>query len=192
MKKILILLLIISLLLVSCIGESEKKIIKKLEKNLDKVRGYTTEVDMRTIMDNQENYYKMEETFELGNRYSLKIIEPEESKGIILEFEDDKLYLKHASIQQSIALTNVKAFNKGLILGEFLFDLSSIKSIDVKEEDGISYYVFTYKIEESNKYTDKVEIWIKKKDLLPSMLNIIDKGNNPRVRIEYNNFKFYK
>lgn len=190
MKKILILLLSISLLLVSCINESDEKIIKKLEKNLDKYNGYTTEIDMRTIMDNQENYYKMIENYEMGNKYSLKIIEPEESKDIIIEYKDEKILLKHASIDQSFALTNVKAFNTGLLLGSFLFNLGLIKSIDIEEIDDIVYYVLNYNVEDKNKYTDQVKIWLQKKDLIPHMLNIIDKGNNPRIIIKYNNFKF--
>lgn len=192
MKRVLVLLLSISILLVSCSINNDEKIIKKLEKHLEKYRGYTTEVDMRTIMDGKENIYKMEEDYSYGNKYTLKIIEPEESKGIIFQYDEDKIFIEHASIDQSISLTNLKTFNKGLLLGEYLNDFSSIKSIDLEEIDGVEYYVFNNKAENKNKYTEEIKIWLQKKDFKPYMLNIIDKENNPRVIIKYVNFKFVK
>lgn len=192
LKRYLVLLLSISLLLVSCSNGNESKIIRKLEKTLEKHKGYTTEVDMRTIMDNNENLYKMYENYTNGSRYRLEIIQPEESKGIIIQYDDDKIYIEHATIDQSISLTNVKTFNKGFLLGEYLKDLSSIKSIKIEEIQGEEFYVLNNYVENRNKYTNEVNIWLYKKNFIPYMLKIIDEDKNPRVIIKYMNFKYLK
>lgn len=192
MKKILLFLLVGMIFLVSCTVDNEIKVIKKLEKNFDKHIGYQTETEIKTIMDNKESIYRMKEKYIKGKKYKLEVLEPEESKGITIEYEDDKIFLNHASIKQSISLKTVKNLNKSLLIGELFEDLLSIKSIKEDKIDDEKYYVIRYKVTPKNKYSDEQIIWLKKKDFTPYMMNIIDKDKNVRVIIKYKNFKFLK
>jgi len=193
LKRLLLLfILIISQFLVSCSFDSEAKILKKLEKQLDKNTGYKTELQMKTIMDNKESVFKMKESYTLGNKYRLEILEPSESKGIIIEYDGDKIYIQHATIKQSFSINSVKNFDQGLLIGKFFREPTSIKSIDEEEIDGEKYYVFRNKVTDKNKYNNEQIIWLKKKDFKPFMLNIVDENNNPRVIIKYIDFDFTK
>lgn len=192
MKRLLLSIIVISLILVSCNFHSEDRILKKLEKHLDKYSGYKTELQMRTLMDNKEEEYKMKESYTLGGKYRLEIIEPSDSQGIIIEYDGDKIYIHHATIRESIEISSIKKFNQGLLIGKFFRDRDNIKSIDEQEIDGEKYYVFRNKVEDENKYNKEQIIWLQKKDFKPYMLNILDTNNEPRVIIKYNDFDFIK
>lgn len=176
----------------ACTKDDGSKILSKLEKTFDKYGGYTTDVQMKTIMDDKESIYKMKESYSDLEKYRLEIVEPEDSKGIIIEFDGDKIFLKHATIEQSISLSSVKTFNKGLLIGEFFKDLDSVDAIEVDEIDGESYYIFHNRVEDENIFTKMILIWLRRKDFKPHMLHILDGENNPRVIINYSNFEFTK
>lgn len=183
---------IFSLFLSSCSVNTEARIIKKLEKQLDKYSGYKTELKLKTIMNDKESQYKMKETYTLGNKDRLEILEPSESKGITIEYDGEKIYIQHASLKQSITLSSVKHFDKGLLIGKFFRNPDSVKHIDEEELDSEKYYVFRNKVTDKNKYCHDQIIWLKKKDFKPHLLKIIDSEGNPRAIIEYTNFSFKK
>lgn len=183
-------IVLILLLSTSCIIETEANILKKLEKHLDKYTSYSTELKMKTIMDDKESQYKMKETYTLGNKYKLEILEPSESKGIIIEYDGDKIYIQHATLKQSISINSVKNFDQGMLIGKFFRDRNDIKSIKEEEIDGVNYYVFYNKVQDKNKYNHEQIIYLKKKDFKPHMLKIIDANKKSRVIIEYVDFKY--
>lgn len=192
MKRLLLSIIVISIILVSCNFHSEDRILKKLEKHLDKYTGYNTELQMKTIMDNKEEVYKMKESYTLGGKYRLEIIEPSDSHGIVIKYDGDKIYIQHATIKESIEISSIKKFDQGLLIGKFFKDRDSVKSIEEQEIDGDKYYVFHNKVEDKNKYNKEQIIWLKKKDFKPYMLNILDAKNEPRVIIKYKDFDFIR
>lgn len=192
MKRLILFIIGISIFITACGYENEGRIVKKLEKNLDKYTGYKTELQLSTIMDDKESQFKMKETYTLGNKYKLEILEPSESKGITIEYDGDKIYINHATIKQSISISSVKNFDQGLLIGRFFRDPNSIKSINEEEIDGEKYYVFHNKVTDKNKYNNEQLIWLRKKDFKPYMLKIVDQNSNPRVIIKYINFDFTK
>lgn len=192
MKRLLLFVIVFSLILTSCSLNSEVRILAKLEKHLDKYTGYKTQLQMKITMNDKESVYKMSERYTLGNKYKLEILEPSESKGMVIEYDGDKIYIQHATIKQSISISSVKNFDQGILIGKFFRDPSTIKSIKEEEIDGEKYYVFHNEVEDKNKYNNKQIIWLKKKDFKPYMLNILDKDNNSRVVIKYMEFEFLK
>jgi outer membrane lipoprotein-sorting protein len=180
------------MLLTSCSYETEGRIIKKLEKHLDKYSGYRTELQMKTIMNDKESEYKMRESYTLGNKFKLEILEPSESEGIVIEYDGDKIHINHATIKQSITLNSVKNFDQGLLIGKFFREPNKIKSVHEEEIDGVKYYVFRNKVTDKNKYNHEQIIYLRKKDFVPYMLNIIDANNEPRVIIKYKDFNYTK
>jgi outer membrane lipoprotein-sorting protein len=192
LRRLLLSIIVFTLILTSCSFNSEDRILDKLEKHLDKYTGYKTELQMKTIMDDKENIYRMKESYTLGGKYRLEIIEPSESNGIIIEYDGDKIYIQHATIKESIELNSIKKFDQGLLIGRFLRKRDNIDYIEEKEIDNEKYYVFYNDVDEKNKYNTKQVIYLRKKDFKPYMLNILDSNNEPRVIIKYDNFEFTK
>ncbi|NLL80866.1 MAG: hypothetical protein GX231_01015 [Tissierellia bacterium] len=190
MRRLLLSILAFTMILVSCIFSTEEKVLKKLEKHLDKYTGYKTELIMQTIMDNKESQYKMKESCTLGGKYKLEIMEPSDSDDIVIEYDGEKIYLKHASMKESIELNPIKKFDQSLLIGKFLRERKNIDSIEVEKINGVEYYVFCNDIEGGNKYSKKQIIYLKKKDFKPHKLKILDEKSEERVIIEYSNFEF--
>lgn len=189
-KSILLIIAISSILLLSC--SSDTRIIEDIDKVYNDNKGYETTLEMRIIDDKRESIYKMKEKYIKDNIVSFEILEPKESKGIIIEYKDDKIYLNHASIRQSITLKAVKDFDKGILLINFFENLDLIKSIDKEEIDGKDYYIINYLPEETNKYNHERYIYLRKKNLEPYRMEIKDRKGNTRVIIEYEDFKYIK
>lgn len=191
MKRLLLILTIISLLiLTSCNIQSEARILNKLDKHLSKYTGYSTQLEMNIAMDGKESKYKMRERSSLNDNYSLEILEPSESKEITIEFDGDKVHLKHANIKQSISLNPVKKFDDSLLIGKFFRNPNKLLSVKEEEISNKDYYVFRNKIKNSNRYNKEQVIYLNKKDFVPHMLNILDSNGEVRVSIKYINFKF--
>lgn len=191
MKKLVLVLTILSILvLTSCNLQSEGRILNKLDKHLNKYTGYSTDLEMKISMDDQINTYRMRERNALNNNYTLEILEPRESRGITIEFKDNKVYINNANIRQSITLNSVKRFDESLLIGKFLREPNKILNINEKEGSNSSYYVFRNKISNRNKYSREQKIYLNKKDFVPQKLEILDSNGDVRVTIDYINFKY--
>lgn len=191
LKKILLVLLIISILiLASCNLKSGDRILNRLDRHLDKYTAYTTDLEMEISMDDNISRYKMRERNTLNNKYILEILEPKDSRGITIEFDGNKVHINHANIKQSITLNPVKKFDESLLIGKFFRNPHKLKNIKEEEIGSTKYYVFSNKIDKNNRYSREQIIYLNKKTFVPYMLNILDSNGNTRVSIRYTNFKF--
>ena len=171
---------------------SDAKIIENIDEVFTKNIGYETTLEMKIINDNKESIYKMKEKYIRDDVISLEILEPKESNGITIEYRDDKIFLSHANIRQSITLKAIKDFNQGILLVNFYENLDSIKSIEEVEIQGKDYYIVEYTPKERNKYNDQRSIYLKKRSLEPFKMEIKDTDGNTRVIIDYDDFKYIK
>lgn len=197
MKKLLVVILVITFILTSCTWSTdgsffskEKRILSKIEKNYDKYKGYKCKADISFVNGDKKSKYTIEEKYIRPDKYKLEILEPKESKGIIILNTEDKIYIEHPSIKQSISLITVKSLNKQMLVGDFFENISKAKMLNNQEIDGEEYLVFEFSLKEKNKYRNSGKIWIKEKKLIPYKLNIFDEQGAIQVEIIYDNFKF--
>ena len=138
MKKLLLLVLITMVLLTSCNWSSDKKIISKVERTYEKHKGYKCKANIKIFTGENETIYLIEETYNKPNQYKLEILKPKESKGIIILNTDDKVFVEHPSIDQSISLVTIKTINSQLLIVDFFEKLSKVKLInsqDIKKDE---------------------------------------------------------
>jgi len=179
-------------LLTSCNWSNDKKILSKVERAYEKYKGYKCKANITIYTGEKNTVYQIEETYKKPNEYKLEILKPKESKGIIILNLDDKVFVEHPSIEQSISLVTVKTINSQLLIGDFFEKLSKSKltnSQDIKTDE---YLIFEFKLEEKNKYRDSARIWLNKKNYTPHKLNIYDEKGSVQVEISYEDFKFTK
>lgn len=190
MKKLLLFILITMVLVTSCSKVTDEEIIKKIETTIEKFNGYTCKSNIKTYTEGKESIYVVEETYMKTNKFKLEILKPEESKGCIIIYDGDKVFLEHPSIEQSISIKTIKTLNKQFFIGNFFENISLTKSIDSEKINDEEYLILTMDIEDKNKYRNIQKIWLKKKDFVPYKLNILDADENPNVEIIYEDFKF--
>ena len=170
----------------------DKRVLSKIEKTYEKYNGYKCKANIKIISGETESIYLIEETYNKPNKYKLEILKPKESKGIIILNTDDKVFVEHPSINQSISLITIKSLNKQMLIGGFYENISKSNTISTQEINNEEYLTFEFKLEEKNKYSDSAKIWIEKKNYTPYKLNIFDESGALQVEITYENFKFTK
>lgn len=198
-KKLLLFVLVIMLIITSCTWSSEssllskeKRNISKIEKKFNKYKGYTCKANIKFYSGEKNSEYLIEEKYTTPDKYKLEILEPKESKGIIILNTEDKIFIEHPSINQSISLVSIKSLNKQMLIGDFLENISDAKMLSSEEIEEEKYLVFEFKLKEKNKYRNSGKIWIKDKKYTPYKLNIFDENGSLQVEIIYEKFKFTK
>lgn len=170
----------------------EKRILSKIEKNYNKYKGYQCKADMKFFTGDKKSIYTIEEKYIRPDKYKLKILAPRESKGIIMLNTNEKTYIEHPSIKQSISLVTVKSLNKQTLVGDFFENIAHVKMLNNQTIDEEKYFVFEFSLKEKNRYRNSGKIWIEEKKLIPYKLNIFDEQGSIQVEITYDKFKFTK
>ncbi|MGJ0845071.1 LolA family protein [Tissierella praeacuta] len=199
MKRLLLFILITMVLLTSCkfsynnkLPYKDKRVLSRIEKTYENCNGYKCKANVKIISEETESIYLIEETYTKPNKYRLEILKPKESKGIIILNTDDKIFVEHPSINQSISLITIKSLNKQMLMGGFYEKLSNANKINTEKINGEEYLTLEFKLEERNKYRDSAKVLIKKKGFTPYRLSIFDESGGLHVEITYENFKFTK
>lgn len=170
----------------------EKRTLSKVEKNYNKYKGYQCKAKIKFINGDKKSIYTIEEKYIRPDKYKLEILSPRESKGIIILNTNEKMYIEHPSIKQSISLVTIKSLNKQMLVGDFFENISEAKMLNNQEIDGDEYLVFEFSLKERNKYRNSGKIWLEKKKLIPYKLSIFDEQGSIQVEIVYEKFKFTK
>ncbi|WP_313756136.1 hypothetical protein [Tissierella sp.] len=170
----------------------DKRVLSKIEKTYENCNGYKCKANVKIISEETESIYLIEEIYTKPNKYRLEILKPKESKGIIILNTDDKIFVEHPSINQSISLITIKSLNKQMLMGGFYEKLSNANKVNTEKINGEEYLTFEFKLEERNKYRDSAKVLIKKKGFTPYRLSIFDESGGLHVEITYENFKFTK
>ncbi|TCU74133.1 outer membrane lipoprotein-sorting protein [Tissierella praeacuta] len=199
LKRLLLFILITMVLLTSCkfsynnkLPYKDKRVLSRIEKTYENCNGYKCKANVKIISEETESIYLIEETYTKPNKYRLEILKPKESKGIIILNTDDKIFVEHPSINQSISLITIKSLNKQMLMGGFYEKLSNANKINTEKINGEEYLTLEFKLEERNKYRDSAKVLIKKKGFTPYRLSIFDESGGLHVEITYENFKFTK
>lgn len=170
----------------------EKRIISKIEKKYYKYKGYTCKASMKFYSGEKNSKYLIREKYSAPDKYKLQILEPKESKGIIILNTKGKVFIEHPSINQSISLVSIKSLNKQMLIGDFFENISESKMLSNEVIDKKKYSVFEFNIQDKNKYRNSGKIWIDNKNYTPYKLNIYDENGSLQVEIIYEKFKFVK
>lgn len=105
--------------LTSCNWSNDKKTLSKVEKTYDKYSGYECEANITIFTGENPTIYLIKEKYNKPNEYKLEVLEPKESEGIVILNTDDKIFVEHPSIDQSISLVTIKTINSQLLIGDF-------------------------------------------------------------------------
>ena len=192
MKRLLLFILITMILLTSCTWSKDTRIISKIEKNYNKYNGYKCQANIRTTTGKNESTYLIEESYEKPNKYKLEIIEPKESKGMIILNMENEISIEHPSIDQSLSIVTVNSLNNQMLIGDFYERINKAKLINRENINGDEYLVFEIKLEEKNKHRNSARVWLKKKGYTPYKLTVLDDSGALKVEIIYKQFKFVR
>ena len=191
MKKLFVgsIIILILLLLLFKIP-TDKDNLYELQKTINNFENYSTISNITIMNQNKKSTYKIEETFVKPDKFKLKIIEPKETKGCIIIYNGNRLFLNQPIIGQSISIDKVDSLDKELFMGDFFRNINLLEESHITQETIEDEKYIVIKIPMINKsdlrYYQKV--WFNIKDFTPYKLNLLDKHDNVSVEILYENF----
>lgn len=199
LKKLLLFVLIIAIITSSCTWSKEtnflskeKRITSRIEKKYYKYKGYTCKANMKFFSGEKNSKYVIREKYSSPDKYRLQILEPKESKGIIILNTKGKVFIEHPSINQSISLVSIKSLNKQMLIGDFYENMSQAKMLTSERINNKKYLVFEFELKERNKYRSYGKVWIDRKNYTPYKLKVYDENSSVQVEITYDKFRFVK
>ncbi|OLS03060.1 hypothetical protein [Tissierella creatinophila] len=189
MRKIVLTIFLLSIIMIGC-SFSEERVVKKIEKQFNKCKGYESSLNITISMDGNKAQYKMNEKHIKDGKTIVEIIYPGKNNKITSEYLNNKIIINNPAIEQSITLNDFKDLDKGFLAKDIFDNIKKLKFIEEKEIDGKQYFAFDYPIKDKNKYNNKKILLFDKRELTPFSLEILDREGVTRTIILYENFKF--
>lgn len=166
------------------INIGNNKSIKEIEEFILNIKSYKANLEVTVTNNRNENKYKISQ--EVTQNYEKqKILEPEEINGLEMLYENGKLEIKNTQLNLSKIYENYPNMSdNSLFLTQFIEiykDLTE-KGIELLDENTVVMNVKT----DMNRYNIEQKLYIDKKSLKPTKLEIIDNNNKTKVYILYN------
>lgn len=138
-----------------------------------------------TIKSNKnENKYKVKQQYSKNN-YKQEILEPEKISGIQIIYNEGTLYLKNSKLNLNKIYENYTYIESNeLSLMAFIEDYKNSDKTQLYEKD--DEIILEVNIKNNNKYVANKKLYINKTLGKIEKLEIIDKAQNTRIYILYN------
>lgn len=138
-----------------------------------------------TIKSNKnENKYKVKQQYSQNN-YKQEILEPEKIAGIQFIYDEGTLYLKNSKLNLNKIYENYTYIESNeLSLMAFIEDYKNSDKTQLYEKD--DEIILEVDIKNNNKYVANKKLYINKTQGEIGKLEIIDKAQNTRIYILYN------
>ena len=194
-RKWMTLILLTGCVFVSCIGCQEKEYTKeevyeKFQEQILKIESYTCTAELTVLGNKGESNYTIKESYNKPDNYRLEIISPKNLKGQTVEYNNKKIIINNAEINDSIEFPNKNENIQYLFIGDFIKNyLQSESNKDLVMNMSNEYLELESKIQGDDKYFNKQKLYINLKDKNPDKMEIIDKEGNVRITVEYKNFE---
>ena len=194
-RKWMTLILLTGCVFVSCIGCQEKEYTKeevyeKFQEQILKIESYTCTAELTVLGNKGESNYTIKESYNKPDNYRLEIISPKNLKGQTVEYNNKKIIINNAEINDSIEFPNKNENIQYLFIGDFIKNyLQSESNKDLVMNMSNEYLELESKIQGDDKYFNKQKLYINLKDKNPDKMEIIDKEGNVRFTVEYKNFE---
>ncbi len=197
-RKWMTLILLTGCVFVSCIGCQEKEYTKeevyeKFQEQILKIESYTCTAELTVLGNKGESNYTIKESYNKPDNYRLEIISPKNLKGQTVEYNNKKIIINNAEINDSIEFPNKNENIQYLFIGDFIKNyLQSESNKDLVMNMSNEYLELESKIQGDDKYFNKQKLYINLKHKNPYKMEIIDKEGNVRFTVEYKNFEYKK
>ena len=196
-KKIMIIILLISIIIICMFFIKNNYRFSKNGNNIsnksaDEIKEYILNIDSYraiatiTIKSNKnENRYKVEQKYNKENNvYKQQILEPDNIKGVEFAYDGKNLTLKNTNLNiKKIYQDYAEICSNILSLSQFIKDFKNDNNSKCYSEKNM---VIMETTDEKNPYNQKKKLYINKTKGTLEKLEIIDKSQNVRIYILYN------
>ncbi|KON85692.1 sporulation protein [Sporosarcina globispora] len=192
-KKWLMLLagLFVVLALSACGSKSQEDVVKDLDKKLEDIKGYKAEAKMTLQMGTDPQTYEIEVWHKDPDFYRVNLKNAQKEQSQMILRNDDGVFVLTPALNKSFRFQSDWPQNSSQA---YLYE-SLVKDIVEDKEAKFSatkdHYMFETKTRyQNNQMLPVQEIKLKKSDLSPVSVKVMDPDKNALVTVEFSNVKF--
>lgn len=154
------------------------------------MNSYKAKIEVTVVSNKNTNKYKMIQEYKNGEYCLQEIEEPENIRGVRIEYNNNTLTLKNSNLNLTNVYENYKYITENnLFLNEFIKDFNN-DSNSKKEETEDEIILQTDCKTQENKYQVKKKLTIDKKTNKAKKLEVQDINQNITVYILYNEISY--
>ena len=196
-------IVIVSILILICIGFCLKKFIKSDYKNVESgnnkdikeieeyflnVNSYSAKIKVTVTSNKNVNFYELTQEVELPQMAKQIANSPEELSGVEMMYKDGTLEIKNSKYNLTKIYKDYPYIsNNQLFLTSFIEGYRNSEEKQIKEKDNRIEMKYTSGV---NKYNNTQVLYINKTNLKPESLEILDVNKDCKVNILYKEIEF--
>ena len=154
------------------------------------MNSYEAKIEVTVVSNKNTNKYKMIQQYKKGEYCIQEVEEPENIRGVRMEYSNNTLSLKNSNLNLTNIYENYKYIaENNLFLNEFIDDFNN--NSNSKREDNNDEIILTTDCRtQENKYQVKKKLTIDRKTNKPKKLEVQDVNQNITVYILYNEISY--
>ena len=169
---------------------TEDEIYEKFQEKVSKVQSYSCIAKVKVIGNKGKSNYILRQSYKKPNNYYLEVLSPENLKGNIMEYKDDKILIKNSKINDLIEFSDDNKAEKYLFVGDFINNFLRKEEVDIKLSD--DKLVLESMIPGDDEYFNKQVLYVDIQEKVPTSMEILDKQGNIKFIITYKDFEYKK
>lgn len=169
---------------------TEDEIYEKFQEKVSKVQSYSCIAKVKVIGNKGKSNYILRQSYKKPNNYYLEVLSPENLKGNIMEYKDDKILIKNSKINDLIEFSDDDKAEKYLFVGDFINNFLRKEEVDIKLSD--DKLVLESMIPGDDEYFNKQVLYVDIQEKVPTSMEILDKQGNIKFIITYKDFEYKK
>ena len=187
---VILVLIIISLIIFWAMNNKKIETGNNDNNQILNMNSYKAKIEVTVVGNKNTNKYKMIQEYKKGEYCIQEIEEPENIRGVKIEYTDNTLAIKNTNLNLTNIYENYKYMTENnLFLNEFINDFNNSNN-SKKEETENEIILTTDCKSQENKYQIKKKLTINKKTNKPIKLEVQDINQNITVYILYNEISY--
>ncbi|KXZ40516.1 Outer membrane lipoprotein-sorting protein [Alkalithermobacter thermoalcaliphilus JW-YL-7 = DSM 7308] len=188
MKKWIFCFLMIILFITGCRESTDEELYYKLHKKISSINSYTCIADITVVGNRSPSSYTVIHSFKAPDYYKLEVLEPENLKGKVTVYQNDKVIVKNPNIPDEYKFIHTSKENKYLFIGDFIKNI--LENEQLKISSNSNFLILDTIIPSKSIYFHSSRLYVDKQTLKPHKMEILDYNGKVRFSVIYREFKY--
>lgn len=182
---------LLALVLGGCGEKSQEDVVKKLDSQLDSMKGYKSKAEMKMNTGEETQKYDLDIWYKEKDFYRVSLANVDDEKGnqVILK-NNDGVFVVTPALNKSFKFQSdwPESSSQPYLFQSLVNDVKKDEEAEFKSTE--NHYVFTTKTNyQSNNNLPYQEIYFNKKNYTPEMVKVLDKDKKALVEVKFSEFK---
>lgn len=169
---------------------TKEEVYKEFQKKIVNMSSYQCIAEVEASGNKSSHNYVFIHSYIKPDYYKLEVLEPENLKGKIMEYKDDKVIISNTDIEDKIELPNTEDNKQYAFIGDFIKNYLQNEEVDIKlSNDSL---ILETTIPGDNEYFSKQILYVNKETKNPEKMEILNAEGKPNFTVKYKEFECKK